>query len=93
MPLMPSQIALRTLEVPSSLRSKLDPNQLQALDHLCTSHNVLQADLIKTEKRRQQLIQDALSYEPDIAEAILYLNDLRHHVAECVRLGFGGVAT
>jgi hypothetical protein len=68
-------------------------NHLQVLDNLCTKHNVLQGELVNTETKHQQLVQDAISYEPDIAKAIQHLHKLRRHITKCIRMGFAGIST
>lgn len=52
-------------------------------------HNILQNQLVDTEKKRQQVVEEALSYEQGVAEAIRQIHSLRHHVAECLKVASG----
>lgn len=84
-----SQVALQTLQIPVPFRSMLRPTHLHQLDHLCAMHNILQNQLVDTEKKRQQVVEEALSYEQGVAEAIRQIHSLRHHVAECLKVASG----
>jgi len=63
--------------------------QLHQLDHLCAMHNVLQDQLVVTERKHQQMVEEAFSYEEGVAEAIRQIHSLRHHVAECLKIASG----
>lgn len=69
--------------MPSPLKWGLSDDDVATLEHLCDTHNDLQAQLVSAEKERQEAISEATHYKYGISQALGELSTIRRYLAEC----------